>query len=630
MNSCFDAVTRGAVSQGAVGLFFALVNLVVHLPFSDLPVLREYHLGDLKSQYDYVIVGGGSAGCVIANRLSADPNVTVLLLEAGGLETASRQIPIAAPYNLGGQDDWAHWYAPQKNACLSYRNQRVPLARGKVLGGSSVLNYMLYVRGNRHDYDRWARDYGATGWSYEHVLPYFKDIEDYRAGPQDKYHGVGGGVPVDYANSSTPLSQVYLDACNESGYPYVDYNGATQSGCSRLQTNIKDGERVSSSKAFIQPIVKTRPNLHVALYSHVTKVNFEGKHAVGVAFTRFGESRNVSARREVILSRTAAGITIPFKELFLRAASEGDSTERLSIPVVADLPVGRSLQDHVLFFTAVPVSTREYVAVPPFTLADASQYDNNRTGSLSIPAAVELLHFVSTDYAPAPGVPDIEIGIISSPPASELAKSELLHAAFKEEAYDSYLGPRTDKPGFRVAVINNRPKSRGYLNLRSRDPDDFPNVSPNLLEHPDDVKAAAQGTKTFIDTILNTKSMKTIGAKAWELTFPPCAEAGPRWSHEYIECLFRHWAQPSWHLCCTAPMGSHPEAVLDERLRQVEMKRSQYQHAVTLIWRVRGDLTGLRVADASVMPDIVSGNTNAPTMMIGSKAAAMIIEDNRN
>ncbi|KAL1425126.1 hypothetical protein MTO96_019473 [Rhipicephalus appendiculatus] len=209
---------RGAAPQSAIGLLLAMVNLVTHVPFTDLPNLRDYELGALRKQYDYVIVGGGSAGCVIANRLSADPNVTVLLLEAGGLETASRQIPAIGGMVVGGHDDWAYWTVPQKNACLSYRDQRCPLPRGKVLGGSSVINDMLYVRGNRHDYDRWEQEYGAKGWAYEDVLPHFRDIEDYRVGRLDEYHGSHGQVPVNYANASSRLSDIFLEACHQSGY----------------------------------------------------------------------------------------------------------------------------------------------------------------------------------------------------------------------------------------------------------------------------------------------------------------------------------------------------------------------------------------------------------------------------
>lgn len=598
---------RGAAPQNALGLLFALVNLVVHVPFTDLPVLRDYELGELRRRYDYVIVGGGSAGCVIANRLSADPNVTVLLLEAGGLETASRQIPGTAGFNLGGHDDWDYRSVPQKHAGLSFRHRQLPLPRGKVLGGSSVINFLLYVRGEPRDFDRWESAYGATGWAYEDVLPHFKDIEDYRAGPADEYHGTTGEVPVDYANTSTRLSDVYLEACNESGYPYVDYNGPSQEGCSRLQANVAAGERVSASRAFIESIIRTRKNLHVAPFSQVTKVNFEGERAVGVTFTRYGQSQNVSAGREVILS---AGTIGSAQLLLLSGIGPAEHLGLLQIPVVANLPVGRGLQDHVNLQMAVPVATDVDAGIAPFTLGDIQEYDSNRSGTISIPAGTEVVQFLHTDYAADPDIPDIELAPVSSAPASELYRASLLELGLLPQAYDSYLGPKNDQPGFRAVVILNQPKSRGYLTLRSRDPNEHPDIDPNILEHPDDIKAVAQGTKMFIDQMLSTDAMRSIGAKVWDVTFPPCAKAGRRWSLKYIECLYRHLAHTGWHLCCTVPMGSHPQAVLDERLR------------------VRGGVTGLRVADTSVMPDITSGHTHAPTMMIGSKAAAMIIEDN--
>lgn len=276
-------------------------------------------------------MGGGSAGSVIANRLSANPSVTVLLLEAGGLETPSRQIPAAAPLNLRGHDDWDYWTVPQRNAALSYRDQRLSLSRGKVLGGSSVLNFMIYTRGNPKDYDRWASKYGAKGWSYEDVLPHFKAIEDYRVGTPDQYHGTGGEVPVDYSNTSTRLSQLLVEACKQSNYPYVDFNGATQSGCSRLQHNVADGERYSASKAFIRPIVGRRKNLHVALFSQVTKVNFKERRATGVSFTRYGQPQNASAKREVILSAGTVGST---QLLLLSGVGPKEQLERLKVGIV--------------------------------------------------------------------------------------------------------------------------------------------------------------------------------------------------------------------------------------------------------------------------------------------------------
>ncbi|XP_037509087.1 glucose dehydrogenase [FAD, quinone] [Rhipicephalus sanguineus] len=598
---------RGAAPQNPVGLLIALVNLIVHVPFTDLPVLRDYELGELRQQYDYVIVGGGSAGCVVANRMSANPDTTVLLLEAGGLETASRQIPLTAAYSLGGHDDWDYRTVPQRNSCLSFHEQWCPLSRGKVLGGSSVLNFMMYVRGNRHDYDRWALTYGATGWTYEDVLPHFKDIEDFRAEPVDEYHGESGEVPVGYPNASTPLNELFLNACKESGYSIVDYNGATQSGCSRLQANVANGERVSASKSFIQPVLKKRNNLDVALFSQVTKINFEGSRAVGVTFTRYGTSQNVSAAREVVLS---AGTVGSAQLLLLSGVGPREDLERLQIPVVADLPVGRSVQDHAFLLAAVPVITDWQVGVSLFTLQDIAQYDTTRSGVISIPTAIEAVQFIGTQYALGLDSPDVEVAIVSSQPATQLARVEMLNLGMLPEAYDTFFGPRNNVPGFRVVVFHTQPKSRGRIALRSSDPTDYPEIDLRMLEHPDDAKAAAEGTKIFIDSILSTKAMKSIGARPWDVTYPPCADAGPRWSIEYIECLFRYLGNPGMHTCCSAPVGSHSDAVVDERLR------------------VRGNVVGLRVADASVMPEIVSGNTHAPAMMIGSKAAAMIMEDN--
>ncbi|XP_077552790.1 glucose dehydrogenase [FAD, quinone]-like [Haemaphysalis longicornis] len=601
---------QGAASQNVIGVLMALVNLLTHVPFSDLPTPLGLELGDLRKEYDYVIVGGGSAGSVIANRLSSDPSVSVLILEAGGLETASRQIPALAPFNLGGPDDWAYRSVPQRNACLSFREQRSPLPRGKVLGGTSVLNYMLYVRGNRHDYDRWATEYGARGWAYQDVLPHFKEIEDFGVDELSEYHGSQGDVPVNYANTTTPaIGELFLEACQQAGYADVDYNGPTQSGCSRVQANIRNGVRVSASKAFIQPVVKGRENLHVAVYSQATKVNFEGSRAVGVAFTRLGEPQTVKARREVILSAGAVGSA---QLLLLSGVGPKEDLERLQIPLVADLPVGRSLQDHPASFNAVHVITDHNVVPPPFGLKDVEQFAYNRTGTVSVPAGVEVLQFLSSDYAlGTSGSPDILVGLMSSTPANDLARVEMVSIGFLPEAYDGYLGPITDEPGFRVGLILVRPKSRGRITLRSTDPNEYPLIDPGLFTHPDDIKAMALGAKKLIDSTLSTKIMRSVGAQPSTVAFPSCADSGAVWSLEYLECLYRHVAHMSWHTCCTAPMGSHPEAVVDERLR------------------VLGGVTGLRVADASVMPEITSGTTHAPCMMIGSKAAEMILEDNR-
>ncbi|KAL1415170.1 hypothetical protein MTO96_029687 [Rhipicephalus appendiculatus] len=392
--------------QSGPSLLLALVNLLVHVPFNDLPVLHDYELGELRQQYDYVIVGGGSAGCVIANRLSADPRVTVLLLEAGGLETASRQIPAAAPFNLRGHDDWDYWTVPQKNAALSYRDQRFSISRGK-------------------------------GWAYEDVLPHFRDIEDYRVERPD--------------------------------------------GCSRVQTNVADGERVSASKAFIQPVIGTRKNLHVALFSQVSKVNFDGKRAVGVTFTRYGKQQNVSASREVILSAGTIGST---QLLLLSGIGPREQLGRLQIPVVADLPVGRNLQDHVGLLIGVPVKTDVDAGIHPFSLDDIAQYASNRTGTISIPVGGEFLQFLHSDYAADTAIPDIEVTVLSATPASDLLKASMVDMGLQPEAFDNYIGPTNGQPGFRVAAILNRPKSRGSITLRSTDPNEYPDIDEGFFNYP--------------------------------------------------------------------------------------------------------------------------------------------------
>ncbi|KAH7953448.1 hypothetical protein HPB49_008719 [Dermacentor silvarum] len=366
--------------------------------------------------------------------------------------------------------------------------------------------------------------------------------------------------------------------------PYFKFSLCKKIKSRRLRTSI--------SASFVEPAIA---------------VNFEGGRAVGVAFTRFGQPQNVSAGKEVILS---AGTVGSAQLLLLSGVGPREDLERLQIPVVADLPVGRNLQDHVAVIMGLPVSTDVAAAIPPFGLEDIAQYSNNRTGIISIPSSSEFVQFLHSDYVSDDESPDVEVAVISASSASQALKSLFERIGLLPEAFDSFIGPTNGQPGFRLAPVINRPKSRGSISLRSTDPNDHPAIDPRILEHPDDIKAVAQGTKKFIDKMLSTDAMKSIGARMWNVTFPPCAGAGPLWSQGYIECVFRHFGQTVWHLCCTVAMGTHPEAVLDERLR------------------VRGNVTGLRVADASVMPDIVSGHTNAPSMMIGSKAAAMIIEDN--
>lgn len=551
--------------------------------------------------YDYVIVGGGSAGSVLANRLSADPRNTVLLLEAGGPEQAVQQIPFLAPFLANEHNTWGYTTVPQENSCLSLPGRRAGITQGKILGGSSGLNSMTFARGNRKDYDSWAAQYGAVGWSYGEVLPFFKEIETYYVGDPGEYHGTSGETPINYANSHTPLSDAFIKACQESGYLYVDYNGQHQSGYSRIEANLANGTRQSANKCFLQPVQDSRPNLHISLYSTANKIVFEGKRATGVMFTKNGEVRFVNANREVIVS---AGAINSAKLLLLSGIGPQKHLERLKIDVVADLPVGRGLQDHVVFTGLVVTTPNDEIGLRNFSTI--LQYAYNRTGVLAIPGGTEVILFTNSQNGTnSDDFPDIQVVLTDLFPGDRTPKPPTVSA----EVYEKYYKPMEGKKGFFVTLVMIHPKSRGKVSLNMTKPADKPLIDPAFLSNKEDVKRTVKGIMK-IRKLLEAGGLKAIGAKLWDVPYPTCESAGPIWSASYLDCFVRQTAFPAAHVCCTAAMGDHARAVVDERLR------------------VQGGVTGLRVADASVMPAVTTGNTNAPVLMIAAKAAAMILEDN--
>ncbi|XP_077557581.1 glucose dehydrogenase [FAD, quinone]-like [Haemaphysalis longicornis] len=549
-------------------------------------------------------VGGGSAGCVLANRLSADPKKSVLLLEAGGMEDALLQVPLVAPALIGGQYDWQYRPEPQKNACLSMVNKRCLWARGLALGGSSSINFMFYTRGNKRDYDNWQSDFGAFNWSYEDVLPHFRNIEtSYVPDHDGEYRGTTGEMPVAYASEQTALSKAFLDACEEDGYPIIDYNGRSQAGCSRLQTNAPNGERYSAAKAFITPILG-RKNLHISLNSHVTKVLFRGKRAIGVRFRKEGLTEEVHASREVILSAGTIGST-----QLLQLSGVGPKThlEQLAIPVIADLPVGENLQDH-LHIEGVAGTMTEDAGINIVQISPLTDYMLSKSGPYSIPASFEVLAFLSTSNVNASlEYPDVEIALQTVAPSTIFTEYYEMNMGLRPDVYMQYYMPHRGRFGFQAGPVLNRPKSRGYIKIKSRDPFEHPLIEPNYQSHPEDIATAVEGVKLTIK-LIESRALRALGVELWDIPLQECASAGPIWSDPYIECLVRHLSHTTWHPCCTCPMGSDERAVVDHELR------------------VRG-LEALRVVDASVMPKIVSGNLNAPTMMIADKAAAIILNN---
>ncbi|XP_075726210.1 glucose dehydrogenase [FAD, quinone]-like [Rhipicephalus microplus] len=568
-------------------------------------------------------LGGGSAGCVLANRLSADPSTKVLLIEAGGMEKhyvnlllyprvpIDTQIPLFAPLIIGSEVDWKHYPEPQSQACLAMENQVCRLARGKGLGGSSAMNFMLYVRGNRRDYEIWRDQFNATGWGYQDVLKHFKNIETSEVPFQDQeYRGTSGEVPVTYARLQTTLSTSFLYWCLSNGYKITDYNERSQAGCSRVQANIKNGQRWSANKAFIVPIL-FRDNLHISMLSHATKVIFHGKRAIGVRFIRRDREFNIMADREVVISAGAIGSP---QLLMLSGIGPRSDLEKLQIPAIAYLPVGENLQDHmhvpgISGTLRLPwsISFWGYIWHRLWNLG--KEIPAIYPGELTIPGSIEALAFVSTSFVnESLEFPDVEIALQSFSSSDNLFEYYLARTGLRKEVYNQYYLPHRNNCGFSLVPVMNRPKSRGYVKLRTAQPSDKPIINPRYLSHPEDVKVAIEGVKIAL-RLMNSEIPMNFTVQPWNIPLKQCEGTGPIWSDPYLECFVRHMAHTTWHPCCTCAMGWHKGAVVDHELR---------------VWGVQK----LRVVDASVMPTIVTGNLNVPTMMIADKAAEMILKAN--
>ena len=537
----------------------------------------------MQKEFDYIIVGAGSAGCVLANRLSVDSGNQVLLIEAGEKDSFPMiHIPGGCGNLHRSKVDWGFETEPQENVL----NRRIYLPRGKALGGCSSTNYMAYVRGNKTDYNHWAT-LGNEGWSYDEVLPYFKKSEDNQNIKND-FHQQGGPLNVEFSKSfKTPYVDAFIEGCKEVGFEANDdYNGATQEGVGFFQHTIKNGKRHSTAAAFLNP-VKKRNNLVIKTATLVEKVIIEQGRAVGVQVKKNASEREtLICRKEVIVS---AGAFNSPQVLMLSGIGDKEELAQHGISCVQHLPgVGKNLQDHLILFVGATTNTQEglnHYVKPLSGIGALAKYVLFKKGPLTL-SPLEAVAFGKSSISK--GEVDYQFHFAA------------LNAGEDHEnidAYDAQTLPRVD--GFSIIPTLLNSKSRGYVKLQSNKVEDKVSIQPNFLSEPEDLQILLEATKKAIEVIKS----KAFAPHVKDYLYPTEETSDEKLIHHIKNIL-----ETVFHPVGTCKMGKDEMAVVDERLR------------------VKG-IQNLRVIDASIMPKIVSGNTNAPTIMIGEKGADMILED---
>jgi len=533
--------------------------------------------------HDFIIVGAGSAGCVLANRLSSDPSNSVLLIEAGASDKDYLlHIPGAYGKLFRKPYDWGYWTEPQKNA----NNRKLYIPRGKTLGGCSSVNAMAYVRGNKKDYDEWA-SMGNAGWSFKEVLPYFTKSENNEqyAKLDPGMHGQGGELNITFAKKfRTPYATAFVAAGMQAGIPEnSDYNGRHQTGISFLQFSTKDEKRLSTASAFLKP-AKSRKNLTVLTGVLVNKIEIKNDRAIGMVLNNGpGAPVEVLAHKEVILS--AGAINSP-QVMMLSGIGAADELKANNIPVVMEMPgVGKNLQDH-LFFSVSAISQQQVGlnhGIKAFNqLKDLTKYYLRKSGPLTI-GVLEAVAFLNLDNA------------------SDRANFQLQFAPLHPgKGYDYDLYDLTTLPtydGFTILPSLVNPSSRGYVGIKSKDPRVAPVIQPNFLKEESDLEMLLKGGKKALEVM----QQSAFDPFRKEVIAPPDRNSDDAWVQH-----IRNSLETIYHPVGTCQMGLGEMAVVDHELR------------------VHG-IKGLRIVDASIMPKIITGNTNAPVIMIAEKAADMIL-----
>lgn len=563
-------------------------------PFKKASIVTE----KLDDEYDYIVVGAGTAGSVVAARLSEDNHNKVLLLEAGSHynEAAPKiHIPLHLFDFQHTRFDWEYYTIPQTVSCLGLKDNKGYWPRGRVLGGSNMINGVQYTRGSKYEFNEWARN-GCTGWSYKDVLPYFLKSEDIRIDNlrSSVYHSMGGPLAVS-SGLGTPLADLYMKAGKEMGYEITDYNGEDQAGFNFIQSNTRNGVRSSSALELLENTAE-RKNLHIAVESFVSKIEIVNKAATGVFVIRNGRKHFIKAAKEVILS--AGAINSP-QILMLSGIGPEKHLHDMGIPVKADLPVGQNLQDHemVLMFTKInsSIGITENVRESLWTRFKYSIFGK---GPLSTSSLDGNGFFYADPSKRGKGSADIQFIFLSINPDTNFYN-------FRDDVAKELMAKHPNEDGFMTAVITTHPKSTGTITLSSRDPFDYPLLDPQYLADQSDIQNFISAIRIW-EKFIETPTMQGLGAKVDRMKLSFCSHHRFR-SDAYWECVTRHLAVTVYHHSGTCKMGGKNDktAVVDPDLR------------------VKG-IKGLRVVDASIFPNVTSGNTNAPVVMVAEKISDVI------
>lgn len=528
-----------------------------------------------EAGFDYVIVGGGSAGCVLANRLSEDSAVRVLVLEAGGRDNHPLiHMPVGFAKMTTGPHTWGFTTAPQKHA----NNREIPYAQARVIGGGSSINAEVFTRGHPSDYDRWAGEEGCEGWGFTDIQQYFLRSEG-NAVLSGDWHGTDGPLGVSNIPDPQPMTRAFVQSCQEAGIPYnPDFNGRTQAGSGFYQTTTKNYRRCSAAVGYLKPVMH-RPNLTVETECQVLRILFDGTRAMGVEYVQGSERKEARAESEVLVTSGAIGTP---KLLMLSGVGPAAHLKEHGIDVVADLPgVGENLNDHfgidIVAELTGHYSLDKYNKWYNAALAGIEYY-----AFKSGPVTSNVVEGGAFWHSGLGGsdVPDLQFHFLAGAGA-EAGVPSVPHGS----------------SGITLNSYTVRPKSRGTVRLRSSYPWDLPVIDPNFLADPDDLKCSVEGVRKSVEIFRQPSLQKYIKA----IHFPDDSVK----SQEDFEAYARQYGRTSYHPTCTCKMGTDDMAVVDSRCR------------------VRG-LDGIRICDSSIMPSLVGSNTNAPTIMIAEKASDMI------